>query len=114
LGVAGSNAVVLLLLDIHNYGYLIAQIFFGLWLVPLGYLAYTSKMFPRALGVVLIAAGISYLLDLLVAFASPELSRTVHAYFAILPTIAEVWMLGYLLVFGVRSAAPDGRAATAA
>lgn len=114
LGVAGSNALVLLLLDIHNYGYLIAQIFFGLWLVPLGYLAYTSKMFPRALGVVLIAAGISYVLDLLVAFVSPELSRTVHTYFAILPTIAEVWMLGYLLVFGVRSAPGDGRAATAA
>src|SRR3989454_4902923 len=113
-GIAGSNALVLLLLDIHNYGYLIAQIFFGLWLVPLGYLAYTSKMFPRALGVVLIAAGISYVLDLLVAFVSPELSRTVHTYFAILPTIAEVWMLGYLLVFGVRSAPGGGRAATAA
>ena len=113
-GIAGSNALVLLLLDIHNYGYLIAQIFFGLWLVPLGYLAYTSKMFPRALGVVLIAAGISYVLDLLVAFVSPELSRTVHTYFAILPTFAEVWMLGYLLVFGVRSAAVDGRAPTAA
>src|SRR6266550_3805848 len=105
-GIAGSNALVLLLLDIHNYGYLIAQIFFGLWLVPLGYLAYTSKMFPRALGVVLIAAGISYVLDLLVAFVSPELSRTVHTYFAILPTIAEVWMLGYLLIFGVRTARP--------
>jgi len=33
-GVAGSNALVLLLLDMHNYGYLIAQIFFGLWLFP--------------------------------------------------------------------------------
>src|SRR2546425_905172 len=113
-GIAGSNALVLLLLDIHNYGFLIAQVFFGLWLAPLGYLAYKSKMFPRALGVVLIAAGISYVLDLFVAFASPELSRTVHMYFAILPTIAEVWMLGYLLVFGVRSAPRDGRAATAA
>src|SRR5438445_3656109 len=113
LGVAGSNALVLLLLDIHNYGYLIAQIFFGLWLVPLGYLAYTSKMFPRALGVVLIAAGISYVLDLLVAFVSPSLSRTVHTYFAILPTSAEVWDIGDLLVFGVRSAAVGGRAATA-
>src|SRR5438445_9605398 len=112
-GMAGSNALVLLLLDIHNYGFLIAQIFFGLWLAPLGYLAYKSGLFPRALGVVLIAAGISYLLDLLVAFVSPELSRTVHTYFAILPTIAEVWMLGYLLVFGVRSAAVGGRAATA-
>ena len=52
-GVAESNALVLLLLDMHNYGYLIAQIFFGLWLVPLGYLAYKSEMSPKALGVTL-------------------------------------------------------------
>jgi hypothetical protein len=32
---------VFLLLDIQHY-VLIAQIFFGLWLVPLGYLAYKS------------------------------------------------------------------------
>src|SRR2546426_1335957 len=60
-GIAGSNALVLLLLDIHNYGFLIAQIFFGLWLAPLGYLAYKSGMFPKALGVVLILATVSYL-----------------------------------------------------
>src|SRR5947209_1052837 len=41
LGTAGSNALVLLLLDTQHYGTLIAQVFFGLWLVPLGYLAYT-------------------------------------------------------------------------
>jgi hypothetical protein len=57
LGTAGSNAVVLLLLDTQHYGLLVAQIFFGLWLVPLGYLAYKSGMFPKALGVVLIAGG---------------------------------------------------------
>jgi Domain of unknown function (DUF4386) len=39
LGAAGSSALVLLLLEIHHYGFLVAQIFFGLWLVPLGYLA---------------------------------------------------------------------------
>jgi Domain of unknown function (DUF4386) len=50
LGAAGSSALLLLLLDIHHYGFLIAQIFFGLWLVPLGYLAYKSAMFPKALG----------------------------------------------------------------
>jgi hypothetical protein len=57
LGAAGSNAMVLLLLDTQHYGILVAQIFFGLWLVPLGYLAYKSGMFPKALGVVLIAGG---------------------------------------------------------
>lgn len=106
-GVAGSNALVLLLLDMHNTGYLIAQIFFGLWLVPLGYLAYKSGMFPRALGIVLIVAGASYLVDLLVAFLVPDLGKQIHGVLAIPPTIAEVWMLVYLLVKGVKVTPQD-------
>ena len=55
LGTAGSNGIVLLLLDTQHYGLLIAQVFFGLWLIPLGYLAYQSKgMFPKWLGILLI------------------------------------------------------------
>jgi hypothetical protein len=106
-GVAGSNALVLLLLDMHNYGYLIAQIFFGLWLVPLGYLAYKSGMFPRALGVVLIVAAAAYLVDIIAAFLSPDLGKAIHPILAAPPAIAEIWMLGYLLIFGVRTPAPD-------
>jgi len=37
--------------------------------VPLGYLAYTSGMFPEALGVVLIVGGLAYLVDMLAAFS---------------------------------------------
>jgi hypothetical protein len=110
LGVAGSNAVVLLLLDAQHYGILVAQIFFGLWLVPLGYLAYRSGMFPRALGVVLIAGGVCYLVDLLLAFLMPDFSLApqLHA-FVVVPTtaIAEVSMVIYLLVVGVKTAKPD-------
>jgi hypothetical protein len=113
-GATGSNALVLLLLDLHNYGYLIAQIFFGLWLVPLGYLAYRSGMFPRPLGVVLIAAGASYLVDMLAAFLVPDIRTAIHGPLAIPPTIAEVWMLGYLLIFGVRTPASDKRVSAAA
>lgn len=102
-GAAGSNALVLLLLDMQHYGFLIAQIFFGLWLVPLGYLAYTSGMFPKALGVVLIVGGICYLLDMLAAFLLPDLGKQIHGFLAIPPTIAEIWMLGYLLVKGVKA-----------
>src|SRR5207253_8586961 len=58
-GTAGSNALVLLLLDIQHYGTFAAQVFFGLWLVPLGYLAYRSGLFPKALGVVLVVAAVS-------------------------------------------------------
>ena len=112
-GAAGSNALVLLLLDMQHHGFLIAQIFFGLWLVPLGYLAYTSGMFPKALGVVLIAGGVSYLADMLAAFLAPDLSTQIHGFLAILPTIAEIWMLGYLLVKGVKTPAlPSDRPLT--
>jgi hypothetical protein len=102
-GIAGSNALVLLLLDIQHYGTLAAQVFFGLWLAPLGYLVYKSGMFPKALGVVLIAATVCYLVDLLVAFLVPDLGKQIHAYVVIVPAIAEIWMVVYLLVRGVRS-----------
>ena len=100
-GAAGASALVLLLLDIQHYGYLIAQIFFGLWLVPLGYLAYKSGMFPRALGVVLVAGGISYVVDMAVLFLVPDFGKQVHPLLLIAPIVGEVWMVAYLLVRGV-------------
>jgi hypothetical protein len=106
-GAAGSDALVLLLMTMHHYGFLIAQIFFGLWLVPLGYLAYTSGIFPKALGVVLIVAGVSYLVDMLAAFLVPDVGTQIHGLLAIPPTIAEIWTLGYLLVKGVTVRAQD-------
>jgi hypothetical protein len=103
LGTAGSNAVALLMLDAQHYGLLIAQIFFGLWLAPLGYLAYKSGWFPKALGIMLIAACASYLIDFLAAFLVPDIGKAIHGFAVILPTIAEPWMVLYLLVVGVRS-----------
>jgi hypothetical protein len=108
-GAAGSNAVVLLMLDAQHYGLLIAQIFFGLWLAPLGYLAYRSGWFPKALGVVLVAACASYVMDVLVAFLLPDLGRVTHGFLAILPAIAEPSMVLYLLVVGVRTVKPASR-----
>ncbi len=101
-GVEGSNALVLLLLDMHHYGFLIAQIFFGLWLVPLGYLAYESGLFPRVLGVALIVGGVCYLVDMLALFLVPGFGERISGFLVIPPTIAEIWMVGYLLVQGVK------------
>jgi hypothetical protein len=114
LGAAGSNAMVLLLLDAQHYGLLVAQIFFGLWLAPLGYLAYRSGWFPKALGVVLIAACASYVVDLLVAFLVPDLAKTVHGFLTILPAIAEPAMVLYLLIVGVKTPKPAIQIAAAA
>src|SRR5438270_9934158 len=106
-GTAGSNALVLLLLDTQHYGIFIAQIFFGLWLVPLGYLAYKSAgWFPKWLGVLLIVGGISYLVDLLAAFLVPDLSKEIHAFIWIPTAIAEISMVFYLLIIGVKTVKP--------
>jgi hypothetical protein len=116
-GTDGSNAVVQLLLDTQHYGLLTAQIFFGLWLVPLGYLAYKSPWFPKALGVLLVVGGGCYLVDLFAAFQAPGLAKNIHVLIVIPCTIAELWMVGYLLVVGVKTVKtvkPDERILTTA
>jgi hypothetical protein len=114
LGSVGSNALALLMLELQHYGYSIAGIMFGLWLVPLGYLGIKSGMFPKALGIVLVVAGISYLFDTLASIAAPALTPTIHPVAALLGIVAEVGMLAYLLVKGVRDSAPtEGPFATA-
>lgn len=102
-GDSEANALVLLLLEIEHYGILAAEVFFGLWLAPLGYLAYRSRLFPKALGIILIAATASYLTDVVVAFLLPDLAEQIHVYLGIVPAIAEIWMVLYLLVVGVRT-----------
>ena len=106
-GAAGSNALVLLLLDIQHYGTLAAQVFFGLWLAPLGYLAYKSGLFPKALGVMLVVATVCYLVDLITAFLVPDFHEQIHPFIVIVPTIAEIWMVLYLLVVGVKTVNSD-------
>jgi hypothetical protein len=107
LGTAGANAVVMVLLDLQHYGLLIAQIFFGLWLAPLGYLAYRSAgLFPRWLGVVLIVGAACYIVDLLAAFLVPDFGQMVHAYVVISSAVAEISMVLYLLVIGVKTSKP--------
>jgi len=101
---------VLLLLDLHRYGYVTAGILFGLWLLPLGYLAYRSGMFPRVLGVVLMVACFGYLIDTFTVFLVPGLGATFSSIVTAPAGLAEFWMVGYLLVVGVRTPKTASRA----
>jgi hypothetical protein len=57
--------------NLHTYGYLIAQVYFGLWLVPLGIIILTSKIMPKYFGIMLIAATFGHLLEVFVTFLLP-------------------------------------------
>src|SRR6478609_7647063 len=113
-GVAGSSAIVMVLLDIQHYGTLAAQVFFGLWLAPLGYLAYKSGLFPKALGVTLVAATVCYLVHLITAFLVPDFHEQIQSFLVIVPSVAEIWMVLYLLVVGVKTVKSDKRILAAA
>jgi hypothetical protein len=103
-GAGQQNALVLLLMDMQHNGFLVAQIFFGLWLFPLGWLAYRSGMFPRPLGVVLMVATVAYLVDVLLQFLAHDFAATVSPIVVVpLVTVAEVSMVAYLLIKGVRT-----------
>jgi uncharacterized membrane protein YwzB len=107
LGTAGANALVLILLDTQRYGASVSSIFMGLWLVPLGYLAYKSGMFPKALGVALITVCVCYHAKLLAAFLAPDLWTVIQGYVSIPIWAFELWMVLYLLLIGVRTVKPD-------
>ena len=44
----------MLFLNLYTNGFMIAQIFYGTWLLPLGYLVFKSGFLPRILGILLI------------------------------------------------------------
>lgn len=86
-----------------------AQVFFGLWLIPIGYLTNKSGLFPKWLGALLIVGGICYLVDLLTAFLVPDFAQKTHAFVVIPCAVAEISMVVYLLVVGVRTPKPVER-----
>ena len=105
LGDGGSAATSLLLLDTHHYGYLGAQVFFGLWLLPLGYLVYRSGMFPRWLGVLVVAGCVGFLVDTILVFLAPGVRDTLDPVVGTLTSVAELVMIAWLLIRGARPAA---------
>ncbi len=104
LGAEGSHALVLLLMDLQHYGYLIAQ-FTWLWLFALGLLGLRSRMFPKWLSFLLMAATACYMIDATTQFLAPSLADTSAAVFVLPEIVCEVALLAYLLIKGVRTPA---------
>lgn len=100
-----STSSAQLFLDLHQQGYLASQVFFGLYLLPLGYLVFRSRMFPRALGVVLIVGCGGYLAGVAASYLSPTLESSTATYFGLLGGVAEICFLLWLLIIGARVSA---------
>jgi hypothetical protein len=98
----GSDALAGMFADMHASGYLIAQIFFGLWLLPLGYLIYRSGYVPKVIGVLLAVGCLGYLADTFVQFLAPGIAESVEPFVVAPAAIGELSLVVWLLVKGVR------------
>jgi hypothetical protein len=88
---------VMFFLDLNHYGAFIATIFWGLWLLPMGYLVFRSGFLPRIIGVLLIIAGFGYIIDSAALFLLPDLNIDISQF----TFIGELLLLLWLLIKGV-------------
>jgi len=85
-----------LFIHLYQNAFIIAQIFFGLWLLPLGYLIYKSKFLPKLLGILILVDCVAILLWFFQYFLFPDL--LVFTNFCLLISlIAEVGLTLVLL-----------------
>jgi hypothetical protein len=84
---------MMLFLDLHEYGVHIAQVFWGLWLFPLGYLVFKSRFLPRLLGALLMIGCVGYLIDVGIAVLLPDLDVTVSQFTFIGELLLPLWLV---------------------
>jgi hypothetical protein len=101
-GVDQLHALVMFFLNLNEQGVLIATIFWGLWLLPLGYLVYKSGYFPRILGVLLIIGGFGYLLDFFAHFILPNYANYEAIFLPAVTilTFGEIIFMGWIVLKG--------------
>jgi hypothetical protein len=87
----------------------VSEIFWGLWLLPLGLLVYRSGFLPRFLGVWLVVNGFAYLALSGTELFLPEILKTISRI-AVPVIFGEVAFTLWLLIVGAR--APSSPAAT--
>ena len=107
------EAQVMLALQAYSNGLLVSKLFWGLWLLPFGWLVFHSRQLPRLLGVLLMLGCVGYVADVFARLLVPGFAESTAAGLLPLPaTLGEIGTCLWLVVMGVRAPRPS-RARTA-
>jgi hypothetical protein len=94
-------AAAMFFLNLHGRGFVVAEIFWGLWLFPLALLVYRSRFLPRFLGVWLALAGVAWVIVSLTGILLPQYQDHVYGYAQ--PAIfGEIAFMLWLTIKGAR------------
>jgi hypothetical protein len=105
------DALAMLFLNLHFHGFVVDEIFWGLWLLPLAVLVYRSRFLPRFLGVWLALAGSAWVLLSLTGVLSPQYYDKVFNYSQ--PAVfGELAFMFWLVIKGAKPPALDATASS--
>ncbi|HEY4590288.1 MAG TPA: DUF4386 domain-containing protein [Thermoanaerobaculia bacterium] len=95
------QALAYVALKVNDYGFGVGLIFFGFECIILGYLIFRSGYLPRALGVLMPLAGLSYLTNSFALLLAPALAAKLLPAILLPAFVAETSLCLWLLVKGV-------------
>jgi hypothetical protein len=107
------DALAMLFLNLHDHGFVVAEIFWGLWLFPLGLLVYRSGFLPRFLGVLLILDCFRYVVDSFTSILLPQYADIVSRWMKPF-SFGELLFMFWLLIMGAKPNPSAGPASSAA
>lgn len=99
LGGTEAEAIALVHLNLHAYGYDLGLVFFAINSFLTGLLIWKSGMFPKIIGAGIIAAGVVYLLGSALRFLAPDMFAVFAPAYG-LPVLTELAFCASLLMSG--------------
>ena len=104
------HPLMMMLLKTHYYGFEIGLFFFSFHLLLLGYLAFKSGYVPRILGVLLLVAGLGYLVDSAGLIILPNYPALLTNILALPNFVGEFALVVWLAFKGGKTSSRDADA----
>lgn len=100
------QALAMSLLYVYKGGFMIAQLFYGAWLFPLGYLVFKSGFIPKILGILLMVHCVFWLMTFLLYFLLPSFAAITYISYP-LGFVTEFGLSLWLMIWGVKEPKPS-------
>jgi hypothetical protein len=97
-------AQVMQALTAYDHGILLVSLFWGLWLMPFGFLVYRSGFLPKILGILLMLGCVGYLTNLCGHTLWPNYDQLgISQYISLPASLGEIGTCLWLLIAGVKN-----------
>lgn len=95
------HALSQLAINMHGHGFGIGLIFFGVACLVRGYLIFKCGFIPKSLGILLAAAGVSYLINSFALLLVPTLAAAIFPGILIPAFVGELFLALWLIAKGI-------------